>query len=254
MIYFLLLAFLPLFSEQYIVFLVEARKLDVSCNKALIRTIAKHPSDGSKNSDVGHAWIYIYDNGHVIEGGHSGETGTCQPRYLEGVHALVEAGDPNPIRYLFSEQNDGYFECGSGGHRPTYAARMDLTEDQLNQIKHLLKSYPFHRYSLTDRSCCHLIEHIGFLLNLSLDTSVTIKVEPFYKGMPFWSDACYSTFTFGSPDKLQCELKKLVASGIAQDVTCEFRKTCPSCALIKGIRELSLWPKRTARYIGTLLN
>ena len=251
MIYLMLLAFLPLFAEQYIVFLVEARHLNLSSNRSLIRTIAKHPSDGSKNSDVGHAWIYLYDNGDIIEGGHSGETGTCQPRYLEGVHALAEADDPNPIRYLFTEQRDGYFECGSGGHRPTYAARIDLTPDQMNQIKLLLKVYPFHRYSLTDRSCCHLIEQIGYLLNLSLDSSVTIQLEPFYRSVRFWTDDCYSTFTFGSPDKLQGELKGLVALGIAQDVTVHFNKTCPKCALKRGLSELPKLPGRTARYLST---
>jgi len=251
MIWLLFLAFFPLCAEQYIVFLVEARKLNFHSNSALIRTIAKHPSDGSKNSDVGHAWIYLYDNGSVIEGGHSGETGTCRPRYLEGVHALAEAGDPNPIRYLFTEQKDGYFECGSGGHRPTYAARINLNQDQVDQIKLLLQVYPFHRYSLTDRSCCHLIEQIGFILNLTIDSSVTIQLEPRYRGIPFWSNPCYSTFTFGSPDKLQNELRLLVASGVAQDVTDVFRKTCPTCALKKGLCELPKLPRRTVRYLST---
>lgn len=249
---FLLLFFIPLCAEQYIVFLVEARHLNLSSNSALIRTMAKHPSDGSKNSDVGHAWIYLYDNGTILEGGHSGETGTCQPRYLEGVHALAEAGDPNPIRYLFTEQKDGYFETGSGGHRPTFAVRIALTPDQLDQIKLLLKVYPFHRYSLTDRSCCHLIEQIGYLLDLSLNASTTISLQPCYRSIPFWTDPCYSKFTFGSPDKLETELKHLVKEGKAQDVTHEFRKTCPTCALMRGLKELPMLPARTLRYVGTL--
>ena len=83
---------------------------------------SKHPSDGSKNGDVGHAWIYLQGNVNgesiVIEGGHSGELGICQPKYFDGIMNYVEYGyadsscgemcclrnEPNPVKYLWASQ------------------------------------------------------------------------------------------------------------------------------------------------------
>ena len=83
-------------ADNYLVLLVNARHLDYTNGASLIRTVAKHPSDGTKNGDVGHAWIMLHgivDGRHVhIEGGHSGELGRCQPRYFEGVAKYAAEG------------------------------------------------------------------------------------------------------------------------------------------------------------------
>lgn len=76
-LFFLLTAALVASEDPYIVFLVNARQLDYSSFRSVLRTIAKHPSDWSKNGDVGHAWIYLKGD-EVIEGGHSGELGLDQ--------------------------------------------------------------------------------------------------------------------------------------------------------------------------------
>src|SRR4051812_46329911 len=80
----------------YLVFLVSAHHLDYSCSYRFCRTLAKHPRDGSKNGDVGHAWIYLYGKRGgeeiIVEGGHSGELGLLQPRYLDGVMNYVDYG------------------------------------------------------------------------------------------------------------------------------------------------------------------
>ena len=61
--------------ENFIIFAVDARKLDYSDCSRLLKTMAKHPSDGSKNSDVGHAWIYLKQGDSILQGGHSAERG-----------------------------------------------------------------------------------------------------------------------------------------------------------------------------------
>src|SRR5262245_4920764 len=66
-------------TVSFLVICVDACRLDYTSCKELVRTIAKHPANGSKNGDVGHAWIYLrgwLDGEWIeIEGGHSGELG-----------------------------------------------------------------------------------------------------------------------------------------------------------------------------------
>src|SRR5262249_3565265 len=92
-------------SPYFLVILVDARHLDYTQNRSLLKTLCKHPSDWSKNGDVGHAWIYLqgtFENRVVVlEGGHSGECGYIQAKYFEGVMDYAEAGDDNPVRYLW---------------------------------------------------------------------------------------------------------------------------------------------------------
>lgn len=239
-------------AERYIVFLVEARGLDYSTNPHLLRTIAKHPSDGTKNSDVGHAWILLVNGDEIICGGHSGETGTLQMKYIEGVFTLAEKQDPNPIRYLFCIQKDGHFQKGSGGHKATFAAKADLTEAQVQEIKDILKSYPFENYAISGNSCCGLIEQIGFKLGLLMDSSVTIEIQPFYKGIQLWEDPCYSKITIQSPDRLQNSLISLCKEGCLENVTPYIvERVCFSCQMKKTGEDIKLLPKRTLRWLST---
>ena len=46
-------------EEYFVVFLVNARGLDYTDTLKFLKTVAKHPRDGSKNGDVGHAWVYL---------------------------------------------------------------------------------------------------------------------------------------------------------------------------------------------------
>ena len=113
-------------SPYFLVVLVNARHLDYTDNRSFFKTLTKHPSDGSKNSDVGHAWICLrgFLNGEYveIEGGHSGERGVTQSKYFDGIMNYIDYGyanpseaqkkaprfESNPIRYLWETQNDGF--------------------------------------------------------------------------------------------------------------------------------------------------
>lgn len=238
-------------NSFFLVVLVDARHLDYSNNANLVKSLVKHPSDGSKNSDVGHAWIYLEGNlkGQrvFVEGGHSGETGMFRAKYFEGVVNAMEYGDPNPtrnaiqhpkfepnpVKYLWSNLNDGFFQEGSGGHHPTYAARVDLSEQQfLNILKFIdPDSYNYRTYALTDQQCTTFACLVAALADLDLACEITIQIEPICAvgkdKLRLWKDPAYSTLTFSTPDVLENSLKKAVKEGKMKEATNWYKKTHP---------------------------
>lgn len=208
-------------SEYFIIFLVEARHLDYTNNTSFFRTLAKHPSDGSKNGDVGHAWIYLEGNLNneriVVEGGHSGELGIVQPKYVEGVIEGCEGGDDNPISYLWATQRDGFFQKGSGGHIPTFAVKIDLTEEQFREVLQYIERYPFSRYSVTQDQCSSFLVGIGGVIGICLEHEVTMAIQSEVwlgrEKIVLWRDPCYSKITFSTPDILEKSLMELVREG-----------------------------------------
>lgn len=215
----------------YIVLAVEARGLDYSAGGALIRTMAKHPRGGSKNSDVGHAWIYMRRGDEVIFGGHSAERGVLQPRYIEGVCLLAEKGDPNPARYLFKNQRDGFFEAGAGGHTATFAVKIPISASDFETVARLLKNYPWEEYALSGRSCVTLVAEIAEKLGYPLEYKQIIYLAPVLTmggdSLTLWEDPRYSKMTIASPERLQESLKKLVSEGHAQACTKWLRRQHP---------------------------
>jgi hypothetical protein len=197
-------------SEYYIVFLVDAHHLDYTDNRSFLKTLVKHPSSGSKNGDVGHAWIYLRSPSMVIEGGHSGEFGIVQEKYLDGVMNNIEFGyanptqqqkfypryEPNPIKYLWETLYDGIFQHGAGGHTPTFAAKIDLSQEQYEIILDFISRYPYQEYSLTGNQCTSFIVQIADLIDLPLDSVITIQIDPYIcignDHLLLWTDASYS--------------------------------------------------------------
>lgn len=71
---------MPLEEDPYaLILLVNARHLDYRTAASCLKTTAKHPSDGSKNGDVGHAWIVLKGPEGEIEGGQSGRQAAINP-------------------------------------------------------------------------------------------------------------------------------------------------------------------------------
>lgn len=211
-------------SDYFLVLCVEARHLDYTNNYTFFRTMAKHPSDGSKNRDVGHAWIYLQGlvDGESIclEGGHSGERGVVQPRYFDGIMDNIESGCANPVQYLWEPQWDGYFEYGPGRHRPTYAVMLHLSKAQFERIWEYLRSYRYEEYVLTARQCSTFVMQVASLAGLELEGEVSMPVEPVLrvKGewLPMWTDPAYSLLTIASPDILERSMMQAVRQGQAE--------------------------------------
>lgn len=214
------LAVKPESSPYYLAILVDARQLDYSCNKAFFRSLVKHPSDGSKNCDVGHAWIYLKGKGVELEGGHSGELGQSRPKYFEGIMQCINSGYGNPVQYLWESLNDGYFQEGSGGHVPTFAIKRTLTERQFATILSFVEQYPYRDYALTGRQCCSFVRKVARLAGLELECAMQMAIEPTVKVagevLPLWSDPFYSKIEFPCPEVLECSMREAVATGQAE--------------------------------------
>lgn len=235
-------AFFPLMRESafFLVILVDARHLDYSQTDSLLRTIAKHPSDGSKNGDVGHAWIYLQgmlDGKSVsIEGGHSGEMGNIQPKYFEGIMNYVHYGyahpnknqrqnprnEPNPVKYLWTHLKDGFFQKGRGHHIPTYAVKIDLSQSQFEDVLKFMQpeNYFFKNYALTGNQCSTFVAKVAALAGLPLEHSITMNLAQTvaFQGQQYilWRDPSYSKITFSSPDIIERSLMHAVAQGQAE--------------------------------------
>ncbi|MCE2983417.1 MAG: hypothetical protein LW832_07615 [Parachlamydia sp.] len=207
-------------SDYFLVILVNARHLDYSNTVSFFNTVAKHPKDGSRQGDLGHAWIFLKGKNTVIEGGHSGERGVLQARYFDGIMDLNERGDPNPAKYLWQTLYDGYFEKGSGGHVPTYAAKVDLSEQQFEKILAFIRQYPFQDYALTGCQCSTFAAQIAALAGLKVLYKTHMELQPcvWYgnQWICLWKDPDYSTITFGTPDVIEKGLMEAVTEGRAQ--------------------------------------
>ncbi len=198
---------------------VDAPRFDYSDTMALVRRL-------KARSRVGHAWVRVQgvsEKGELVEltGGHTGEFGLSQPRYMDGVMDLWEAGDANPIKYLWVTLYDGIFQEGDGGHRASYRARVNLTKESFEALYAFINEggYSFSEYSLTRNQCSSFVAQVAALAGIPLKHQVTLPVNREVKigGMRFrlWSDPKYAEITFSSPDVLEQSLKSLVREGNA---------------------------------------
>jgi hypothetical protein len=198
-------------SDYFLDLYVDARHLNYESAQSLLRSI-------EKTQYFGHAWIYVQgldaNNEPIyIEGGHSGELGLFQPKYVDGVWENIEVGCTDPIRYLWEPQCDGFFQWGSGGHRPTSAVRFDLTKEQFNSILEFIYSYPYRNYSIVGNQCVSFVCQVAMLAGAQLNATKTISIEQYVKfhgrSYKLWTHPTYSTITIYSPDALEEELKDL---------------------------------------------
>ncbi|HEV8051762.1 MAG TPA: hypothetical protein VGP47_04645 [Parachlamydiaceae bacterium] len=227
-------------SDYFLIIYVNARHLDYTDNYSFLNTVAKHPSDGTRNRDVGHVWIYlqgIHDGRSVyLCGGHSGERGVYQAKYFDGIMNYIDFGyatpskdqlkypryEPNPVKYLWEAQNDGYFEEGSGMHKPTFAAKIDLSPEQFESIFKYVHNYDFSNYAITGNQCSSFASQVAMLAGVELEGQITIPIrkELYLKGerIRFWEDPMYSQLTISSPDIIERSLMKAVHEGKAERV------------------------------------
>ncbi len=246
-------------SDYFLIILVDARHLDYSNSQRFLQTFTKHPSNGSKEAQVGHAWIYLKGKECTIEGGHTGEYGIIRPRYVDGIMHYIEQGDSNPIRYLSQPLNDGIFQKGSGGHTPSYAAKFDITKEQFHSIFTYIhpKRYPYEKYSLTRRQCTSFVAQVAALADIYLDTEVTMNILSTGKisgcCIPLWKDPKYAEITFASPDILEKSLIEKVQVDEAESAMFWYRKNVPQTRKRDSIvNTIQQFPYRYQRHRSTL--
>lgn len=243
-------------SPYFLTMMVEARHIDYSNPRSFFKTLSKHPSDGSKNCDVGHAWIYLqgYQDGKLIcfEGGHSGESGLLQPKYMEGVFLQYEQYCSNPISYLWQSQADGYFQEGSGGHYPTFGAKIDLSKEQFEKILKFIQLYDYSDYAITGNQCSSFVAQIAAFVGLDLECEITMYVNQYVdiggQMVCLWEDPTYSVITFSSPDQLEKSLMEVVRRGQAEYALDWYKKKFLRRKRI-NLETLQKFPERLLRYI-----
>lgn len=226
-------------DDYFLIILVDACHLDYSDACKFFKSVFMH-SNGSRRGDVGHAWIYLQckRNGRIfrLEGGHSGEIEEPPARYFDGIMNYNDWGysnptkqqkscprhEPDPIKYLWTMREDGFFQKGSGGHCPTFAAKISLSKQQFERILSFVRPsrYPYQHYSLLGPQCCTFAAQVAALAGVSLSTQITMQIAPsiFYgkTWIRLWKDPRYSTLTFSTPDMLEKSLMKAVENGEAE--------------------------------------
>jgi len=224
-------------TDYYIIFLVTARHLEYWDTKELAKSLIRY--SGGKG-DIGHSWVYLkgIKDGRtfILEGGQSWRLGKTQPGFFEGVKNYIQYGyanptkpqkrnpryEPNPIKYLWDELYGGFFQKGSGGFRPTFAAKFDLTKEKFDEILDYIdpKRYPFERFSLVGNQCSSFTARLASMAGLSLEHEVTVKSEPQIRvgkqQYRLWTDPRYSKITFSTPDVLERSLMEAVERGEAE--------------------------------------
>ena len=224
-------------TDYYLVFLVAAHHLDYWDNKTLAHSLINY--SGGKGG-LGHSWIYLKGlkegEPEVLEGGQSGQRGKIQPRHFTGINNYIKFGyanptaaqknksrhEPNPIKYLWEEFQDGFFQPGSGGHQPTYAAKIDLTGDQYQQILKVLdpKQSVYTRYSLVSNQCSSFVKKIAQIAEFPIQDTVMVQIKPTVsvgdQVYHLWRDPQYATITFSTHDVIEKSLMQAVATGQAE--------------------------------------
>jgi hypothetical protein len=224
-------------TDYYIVFLVAAYHLDYLDNRALIHSLIDY---GRRKGDIGHSWVYLKgikdSEPYILEGGQSGQLGKTEPRFYEGVNNYIKFGyadpsnsqkanpryEPNPIKYLWEDLEDGFFQKGNGGHRPTYAAKVDLTKRQFNRILDFMDpgQYDYETFSLVGNQCSSFVAEVASIAGLPVEDKVTVKIASSMmigkKEYRLWTDPKYSEITFSSPDVIERSLMEAVSEGRAE--------------------------------------
>lgn len=223
-------------EDYFIIFLVDARHLDYSDATPFFKSVEKN------KGYLGHAWIYLQgkdkeEKKRIIEGGHSGEINNCPPRYFDGIMNLCEYGfenptleqrkhprfEPNPIKYLWTLREDGFFQKGSGGHQPTFAAKVSLTKEQFEDILSFIRpnNYPYQIYGVMGPQCCTFVKEIARRVGLHLESHRQMIISPtiYFRGatIRLWQDPFYSRLLFPTPDILEQSLIHAVKQGQAED-------------------------------------
>ena len=262
-------------EDFYLVLLVDARHLDYTDCRSFIRTVSKHPDDGSKSGDIGHAWVYVRGivDGQVsiFEGGHSGETGRFQARYFDGIMNNIDYGypnptaqqrlstryEPNPVQYLWEVQRDGFCQCGSGSHHPTFAIRVSLTAEQYCCILRFIEQYDFSKYSLQNNQCTTFAVQIASMAGLQLSSNASIQIPSTLsiggETIRLWSDPSYTELIVPTPDLLEKSMMEAVHQGKAEPSLDWYQKTHGKTvwSKLKSFGEtLRRFPERFERYLA----
>ncbi len=163
---------------------------------------------------------------------------------------------PNPIRYLWSPQTDGFFQWGSGGHTPNFAIKIDLTEKQFQRIVAFVhpSNYYYGDYALIHNQCSSFVAKVAALADFTMDYEVAISIPPVitFGGCTsiLWTDPQYANLTFSSPDIIERSLMQAIREGRAQYALPWYLKNQRRCWCLRFRNmcdDISRFPERFTR-------
>ena len=217
-------------QDYYIMFLVDAPGLNYDDTKQLIKNLNKNPRTLNKEGYIGHAWLYLHgylNNREIyLEGGHSGERGLYYPSYFEALSDLSQRKQvcftatadlyDNPIKYLWKDLEDGFFQQGSGDHLPTYAIKIPLSPETFTSVYDFITQdqYNFKRYSLATHQCCHFIAQVAALCDFYPQYEISLALSPSLSlgnwQFRLWKDSSMQKVILATPDILEKSFKEAV--------------------------------------------
>jgi len=236
-------------TPYFLVLLVQATGLDYQNHASLLRSLHKSQQKGGF---IGHSWVLLsgIEDGRrrVVEAGLSPKDADSM-QFLGAVLDLAEYGyanpteaqknnpryEPDPISFLWKDHGNGHLQLAIDSWvRPTSAIKVDLTADQYRRITARLDpKLPSHkRFQLTGQQCSSFLAEIAALAGVNLKHQVTIPIpkEAQFNGrrVRLWSDPRYSSLTLSSPDVIEADFKRLVASGVAVNALTWYFAGAPS--------------------------
>lgn len=172
-----------------------------------------------KGTETGHSWVILESPRKRIE---CGLTQSSQ-NWFDGVRKLQKEGNPDPISYLWRDLPDGKRHGHLTGFHPSFAAAVNLTEEQYAAIARFIAGFEFRTFNLMKHECTNFTVETARLVGLELDYQLEIDIPPtahlFGKDYRVWTDPQYSKLEIATPDVLERSLRELAKQGIVQDVT-----------------------------------
>jgi hypothetical protein len=175
-----------------------------------------------KMTETGHSWLILEAPGKKIECG-------LTPKSLNlfsGVSKLQKEHDPNPISYLWKDLQDGKRHGHLPGFHPSFAASVNLTQEQHAALAKFIENFDFHTFNLMKHECTNFVVETARQVGLALDYQLEIDIPQtkrlFGKEYKVWTDPQYSKLEIATPDVLERSLRELAKQGIVKDVTKQF--------------------------------
>lgn len=152
-------------ADFFVLLLIDSRPISTVNFKTCLKGLQAAKSDYNL---FGHVWILLVDQraNKYWECGYTGETSSSLPGYFDGLGQLLQgqmspemkrcgADLQNPVGYLFLKRNDGRLQWGNGGHTPTCALGIALSQSQKEKIIEQILNCTKNEYSLQNDNCIH---------------------------------------------------------------------------------------------------